>query len=276
MALSRGRARLHRRLPLALPVHVNAGSGEGAADHCGWLAPARRAEAVGAWLAQAVGGSTLMVRSADPDWPSVMLPAGARVMETTACPRVSLPGDGPSSSFARQLRRFGRRLARDGVRFRWVAPGELDERVLAALFALHGRARVGGSSFGPEQLAFHRRLVARAERERGPAAVVAHRGDAIVGILYGFWWAETFAAYQSGWDRAYARDGLGNVLILQALELAGERGARTFDFLRGREPYKYRFGARDREDRTWLVPHGPVGALLMARRALRERRARGS
>ena len=78
-----------------------------------------------------------------------------------------------------------------------------------------------------------------------------------MGVLYGFWWRDTFAAYQSGWDRAYARDGLGNVLILHALEFAAADGARSFDFLRGTEPYKYRFGARDRWDRTWLVPAGP-------------------
>ena len=46
-------------------------------------------------------------------------------------------------------------------------------------------------------------------------------------------------------------------------------GARTFDFLRGAEPYKYRFGAVDRWDRTWMVPRGPAGALLAARYAYR-------
>ena len=95
-------------------------------------------------------------------------------------------------------------------------------------------------------------------------------------MLYGFWWRDTFAAYQSGWDRAYARDGLGNLLVLHALELAAERGAATFDFLRGTEPYKYRFGASDRFDRTWLVPRGPAGALLAARQRVRARRDRRS
>jgi CelD/BcsL family acetyltransferase involved in cellulose biosynthesis len=91
-------------------------------------------------------------------------------------------------------------------------------------------------------------------------------------VLYGFWWRDTFAAYQSGWDRRYARHGLGNLLVLHALEFAAGHGARTFDFLRGTEPYKYRFGARDEWDRTWLVPRGPAGALLLARHRLRERR----
>jgi CelD/BcsL family acetyltransferase involved in cellulose biosynthesis len=156
-----------------------------------------------------------------------------------------------------------------------VPPPQVDERVLVSLFELHAQGRPAGAgrgSFGIDQLAFHRRLGSLAEPGRGPAAVVARRGEEIAGVLYGFWWRDTFAAYQSGWDRRYARHGLGNLLVLHALEFAAGQGASTFDFLRGTEPYKYRFGARDQWDRTWLVPRGPAGALLLARHRLRERR----
>jgi CelD/BcsL family acetyltransferase involved in cellulose biosynthesis len=182
-------------------------------------------------------------------------------------------GAGPSPAFIRQLRRFTRRLEREGVRFEWVAPGWVDERLLMTLFELHahGRARRGGSTFGVDQLAFHRRLAERSGPGRGPAAVVARRGEVIVGVLYGFWWQDTFAGYQSGWDPTLARHSMGSVLVMHALERAADEGAHTFDFLRGREPYKYRFGARDRCDRTWLVPRGPAGALLTTRHRVRDR-----
>jgi CelD/BcsL family acetyltransferase involved in cellulose biosynthesis len=274
VALSRDRERPHRRLPVAVPVYANAGSGAGVADHCAWLVPADRGEEVAAWLSGAIARSALLVRSAAPDWPAGVLPAGAREVEAIPCPRVGLPfgsDGGPSDDFLRQLRRFTRRLGREGVRFEWVAPTLVDEPLLRALFELHAQARPDGS-FGLHQLGFHLELCRRAAPGRGPAAVVARRGDEIVGVLYGFWWRDTFAAYQSGWDRRYARQGLGNVLVLHALELAAERGARTFDFLRGTEPYKYRFGARDQWDRTWLVPRGPAGALLLGRHLLRARR----
>jgi CelD/BcsL family acetyltransferase involved in cellulose biosynthesis len=104
---------------------------------------------------------------------------------------------------------------------------------------------------------------------------VARRDEAVAGVLYGFWWQDTFAAYQSGWDPRFARHSMGNVLVLHALERAADEGAHTFDFLRGNEPYKYRFGARDRCDRTWLVPRGPAGALLAARHRVRDRLRRG-
>jgi CelD/BcsL family acetyltransferase involved in cellulose biosynthesis len=277
VALSRDRERLHRRLPVAVPVFVNAGSGVGAADHCGWMVPAERAAEVDAWITETIGGSALLVRGADADWSARPLPFGARVVDVSACPRVELPladrGAGPSPSFVRQLRRFTRRLEREDVRFEWVAPGHVDERLLATLFELHAhsRARRGGSDFGIEHLAFHRRLVEQSGPGRGPAAVVARHGEAIAGVLYGFWWKDTFAGYQSGWDPRFARHSIGSVLVLHALERAADEGARTFDFLRGSEPYKYRFGARDRWDRTWLVPRGTAGALVAARHRVRDR-----
>jgi CelD/BcsL family acetyltransferase involved in cellulose biosynthesis len=269
VALSRGRERVHRRMPLGVSLYANAGSGAGDADHCGWLVPAGRGDDVRLWLEKAAGDSALLVRSAAPGGPGeVMLPAHARLVATTACPRVALPPGahpaGPSKSFLRQLRRFERRLAAKGVEFGYVAPGDVEHGLLERLFELHALGREGGN-FGADQLGLHRRLADRAGTGRGPAAVTARRGSSIVGVLYGFWWGDTFAAYQSGWDRTYARDGLGNLLIRHALELTASNGARTFDFLRGTEPYKYRFGASDSFDRTWLVPRGAAGMLLAAR-----------
>jgi CelD/BcsL family acetyltransferase involved in cellulose biosynthesis len=269
VALSRGRERIHRRVPIAVPVYANSGSGAGDADHCGWLAAPRRRAAVAEWVSGSIGGSSLLVRSAAADWSPACLPAGAREVAVTTCPRVPLPlaaaTGQPSKDFVRQLRRFTRRLARKGVGFEWVAPPGLDERLLDALFALKPEF------FNDTRRAFHRLLAGRAAPGRGPAAVVARRGERVVGMLYGFWWHQTFAAYQHGWDREYARDALGNVLVLHALELAGENGAHSLDFLRGAESYKYRFGAHDRWDRSWLVPRGPGGALLAAAARARRR-----
>jgi CelD/BcsL family acetyltransferase involved in cellulose biosynthesis len=262
VALTRGRERLHRRLPIAVPVVFNAGSGPGDADHCAWLvAPDRRAE-VAEWISEATAGSTLLVRAASADWSAESLPPGGRAVATTACPRVDLPlapeTGAPSKDFVRQLRRFTRRLEGKGVCFEWVAAPGVDDGLLEGLFALKPEF------FDPERRAFHRELSRRAEPGRGPAAVVARRGEQVVGVLYGFWWRDSFAAYQHAWEPGYSRDALGNLLVLHGLELAADQGARTFDFLRGTEAYKYRFGARDVWDQTWLVPHGPAGALLAA------------
>jgi CelD/BcsL family acetyltransferase involved in cellulose biosynthesis len=278
VAVSEDRARLHRALPVDLPIHVNTGSGPGAADHCGWLVPADRHPEVAAWLAQDMTGAGLLVRGADPAWGRPPLPARARVIAVTTCPRMTLPGPdeavGRSHGLRRQLPRFTRRLERQGVRFEWVAPGQVDEPLLRALFALHGRVRARraeGTAFGAAHLALHLHLAACGQPGRGPAAVVARHDGVVTGILYGFWWKDTFAAYQWGWDPAWARFSMGSVLTYHAIRFAARAGAQIFDFLRGTEPYKYRFGAVDRHDRTWMVPRGPAGLLLSARYRARDR-----
>jgi CelD/BcsL family acetyltransferase involved in cellulose biosynthesis len=93
----------------------------------------------------------------------------------------------------------------------------------------------------------------------------------VVGVLYGLCWKDVFAAYQSGWDARWARFSMGSVLTHHAIRFAAAHGMRTFDFLRGAEPYKYRFGAVDRCDSTWLVAKGLTGALLTAQYGARKR-----
>ena len=92
--------------------------------------------------------------------------------------------------------------------------------------------------------------------------VLAERDGQPVGVLYGFRWRDVFAYYQTGWEPEWAAANLGTVLVSEAIRLAGQAGARVFDFLRGAESYKYRFGAVDRIDETWLVPRGAHGRLL--------------
>jgi CelD/BcsL family acetyltransferase involved in cellulose biosynthesis len=277
VALSRDSERLHRRIPVALPVYVNAGSGRGAADHCGWLVSPERRDEVSAWVTQVVGAGGLLLRGSDPLTGRPPIPADARVVEATSCPRMALSEVQAlerSPGFRRQLERFSRRLHDEGVRFEWMPSGTLDEQVVARLFELHARARAKqgkDTSFDRAQLAFHHDLLGRAAPERGPAALIARHGDEVVGVLYGFRWKDVFAAYQSGWDARFARHSLGSVLIFQAARLAPADGVCTLDLLRGSEPYKYRFGAVDRSDCTWLWPRGPAGVLLTARYRARQR-----
>jgi CelD/BcsL family acetyltransferase involved in cellulose biosynthesis len=52
--------------------------------------------------------------------------------------------------------------------------------------------------------------------------------------------------YLGGFEPAYARASVGALVVAHALAEAQRHGAREFDFLRGREPYKYAWGAQDR------------------------------
>lgn len=52
-------------------------------------------------------------------------------------------------------------------------------------------------------------------------------------------------AYPRGFDPALEQLSVGSLLVAEALAMAVSEGRRTFDFLRGGEPHKYRWGAVD-------------------------------
>jgi len=52
--------------------------------------------------------------------------------------------------------------------------------------------------------------------------------------------------YNSGWEWEYRDYSPGWVLLAYLIEWAAENGIREFDFMRGNEPYKYKFGGIDR------------------------------
>ena len=277
--LARSRRRLHRHLPLGVRAWTNLGSGPGAADHCGWPATAARAGEVAGWIAAKAARAPLLLSDLDPETGAPLVPAGARRVATSACPRLDIPaGDEPplgSANFRRRLRSYARKLADRDVKFRWVACEEMTDELLETVLVLHERRqRVTGwaSSFDRSRAGLHRRLIARAGPGRGPAMVLAERDGRAVGALYGFCWAEVFAYYQMGWEPELADAHLGIMLVAESIRLAGLAGARVFDFLRGAEAYKYRFGATDRVDGTWLVPSGAGGRVLDLRYRLAERR----
>ncbi len=52
--------------------------------------------------------------------------------------------------------------------------------------------------------------------------------------------------YNSGWEWEYRDYSPGWVLLAYLIEWAAENGIQEFDFMRGDEPYKYKFGGVDR------------------------------
>lgn len=279
--LLRTRERLHPRLPGGVSSWTLLGTGPGAADHCGFAVDPRRHQDVRAWLASLTRRRTMVFPHLDATTGDPFLPPGAREIERTACP--VMPADPAALGSARHrqgVRRKARKLAEDGVTFAWVPPEAMTAELFDDLLRLHRARRdaIGGSSaFDATRRPLHAALAARADTGRGPCALVARDpAGRPVGILYGFLWQDTFAYYQLGWDPAYVKASLGTVLFHETLTALAARDVRTFDFLRGAEEFKHRFGATDRYDTTWLVARGPGGALLGAKSAARRVRDRRS
>lgn len=260
------------RLAALLPFYVEDGAlgrrllplGIGVSDYLDVLiAPETDETALGpatAMLAEA-GGHTR--------WELEQLMAGAsawrlpvpsgfaeEVCDQEVCPVLVLPeGDGLCGVPARQrrkLRMAQHRTARRGGIVRPVAAAEMP-RFLVDLARLHGarwRDRGEPGVLAAEQVrAFHAlALPALAEAGLADVRTVAIEGD-VIGAYYGLRRPGRAYAYLGGFDPDYAFESPGSVLLGQAIAEAGFRGDREFHLLRGREAYKYAWGAIDRTNR---------------------------
>lgn len=171
------------------------------------------------------------------------------------CPVLPLPPRGPSPQEMaparwRRIRYLRRRLARDhgGEMVDWRQAGH--ETLLEALFSLHGvrwseRGESGVLSDDSVR-AFHRDVAARFARAGTLLLYGLRADDQWISVVYGFADQVRHALYIAGFDPAWEKFSPGKLVVAHALEQAMEAGVREVDFLRGDEPYKYRWGAQDR------------------------------
>lgn len=107
----------------------------------------------------------------------------------------------------------------------------------------------------PRDREFHR-AAAHALLQHGVLRLHALRlGGRIIAALYGHHGHRRTYFYLSGFDPDFAALSPGTQIVAHAIEQAAQEGAVAFDFLRGREAYKYRWGALDRANarrRMWL------------------------
>jgi CelD/BcsL family acetyltransferase involved in cellulose biosynthesis/ubiquinone/menaquinone biosynthesis C-methylase UbiE len=171
-----------------------------------------------------------------------------------ACPAVAIPEGGAWDAalppdLRVRLRKARRMLARVGEASVELADSARVDEVLDALFETH-RARWssrGAIGVLDESVRPFHRAVTRGMLARGALRLFALRlGPRIIAVLYGFAERGALACYLTGFDPAFARYSPGVQLLAGAIEHAARQGARTIDFLRGREAYKYEWGAVDR------------------------------
>jgi CelD/BcsL family acetyltransferase involved in cellulose biosynthesis len=239
--------------------------GSGVSDHVDLLAQRGMedevAEAALAWLAErADEWDTVDFRDLPPDsaLPAASLPDGiaGETEEDVPCPVLALPprveelGDAIPSAFLKKLRYHRRRLEREFA----VELIRADDRNLAelldALVDLHSARWRGRGEPGvldePAMRAFHHEVTA-AFHARGLLRLYALRLDGrIAAVHYGFAARGRAFYYLGGFDPAHGRLNVGTVMVGHAIEEAVREDLREMDFLRGREPYKYAWGATDR------------------------------
>ncbi|MHC1764338.1 MAG: GNAT family N-acetyltransferase [Verrucomicrobiia bacterium] len=179
----------------------------------------------------------------------------AQISGHDPCPVLELPrtpADLPSRVPEAHLAKVAygwRRAAKIGrVQTERATKGSFDS-LMQAFLTLHGsrwseRGETGVLAAVSLQ-SFHRESGAALLRQGKLRLYVLRIDSEPVAALYGFLHQRTFFYYLGGFDPKFRVISPGSLIIHHALMEAVDEGALTFDFLRGREPYKYTWGAKD-------------------------------
>ncbi len=206
----------------------------------------RRAEADGVTrfdLTDIPPGSALHGLSPPPGWRATWSDGGA-------CPVLTLPGI--PAAIRRKLRMNRNRADREGGWTVETADAATLAQSLDALIALHqARWETDGEPgvlADPAVLAFHRAASPGLLAAGLLRLTLLRVGGAVAAATLALLSPGQIHFYLSGYDRARAFVSPGTLLLGAMLDQAQSEGRTEAHFLRGREPYKYAWGAKDRQN----------------------------
>jgi len=179
---------------------------------------------------------------------------GDDVQEQDVCPRLSLTTveafvDALPHHLQKNIAYYERKLSELGVvTFERAGEHNFDE-LFAAFVELHGRRwRMNETSgvLSDRHVQEFNREAAQGFLSLGALRLYALRvDDLIVASLYAFHHMGRTYYYLSGFDPEFKQYSPGTLLLSHVIKDAISEGAKEFDFLRGREDYKYQWGATD-------------------------------
>lgn len=186
------------------------------------------------------------------------LPAGwgCTLHDSAPSPVVALPWTDSAfdpqvaPKLRKNLRHARRAAAARGRVWFEHASGDAVEPTIETLFALHAaRWRAAGQRgvlASPAVQRFHHEVARAADASGMLRLIRLWIGGETAGVFYGFTTPAGACYYIGGMNPAMAAFSPGMLLIREAIHRAIDEGAIEFDFLAGREVYKYQWGARDR------------------------------
>ncbi|WP_394893756.1 GNAT family N-acetyltransferase [Mesorhizobium sp. AaZ16] len=171
-----------------------------------------------------------------------------------ACPVIRLQGEDDLAGCVparrrRQLRRARASAIRRGTLAIEPVSGDTDA-FLAHLFRLHGarwaEREENGILDSKVVQDFHRDALAALSAFGLARCSLIRIGDDVASAYYGMSDGRRAYAYLGGFDPGFSEQSPGSILIGHAIAEAIREGVGEFHFLRGREAYKYSWGATDR------------------------------
>jgi len=170
-----------------------------------------------------------------------------------------------SNKHLKKVRYYERRLNREasletGV-FKDVEDG------MADLYRVHqnrwGDKGMYGSFTSSTARDFNLAL-AKALQKAGYLRLYYLRYDGVVtAVLYCFLYEKRLYFYNGGFDPKYAKYNVSTVLIKHSIEDAIHSKCTEYDFLRGKSPYKYDWGARERTQVSWAIERRTIPNISM-------------
>jgi CelD/BcsL family acetyltransferase involved in cellulose biosynthesis len=172
----------------------------------------------------------------------------SQLQEQEPCPATNLRGS-DTAAMLKTARYYTRKLEEKHSFSIERATAESLDEFLAALEQLHQarwKAKGVPSVLAKQTDRSFYCEIAKRLLERGGLRMYALRiGNHIADVLFGFQWRNRMYLYVSAFDPAFAHMSLGTVALGHAVQTASDEGLHYFDFLRGQEHYKYRWGAQD-------------------------------
>ena len=169
------------------------------------------------------------------------------------CPQFMLPDDfnaylvGLEGKQRREVRRKLRRAAAEGAQAIFIDRRENDPAAIDEFIALMQASSSEKASFLNPQMHAGFREILHETQAAGLLGMcfLELEGRRLAAYAY-FTMGTTVYLYNSGYDTgAHSWLSPGWVLLAQLIERAIESGYKRFDFMRGDEGYKYRFGGED-------------------------------
>jgi CelD/BcsL family acetyltransferase involved in cellulose biosynthesis len=149
-----------------------------------------------------------------------------------------------SQNYRKKFGEYERRSRRDlDATFRVCLTEDDRRRDMASLVKLHQQRWTGqsGAFRSDRYIEFHDRFSARLLERGWLRLFTVERRSTPVAVLYCFMYCGRYSFYQAGRDPDFGKYRMGLLIMHKAILEAIKEGATVFDFLRGTEPYKYRW-----------------------------------
>lgn len=162
-----------------------------------------------------------------------------------------------SKKFRTNIQYYRRRLERDYSLVIRVSDCASVSEDMRLFFKLHQKRfldkKKPGAYLNPKFRRFHSELAADLCASRWLKLYVLEIDGKPVAAIYGFAFGGSFYYYLGGFEPDWGKLSVSAVLIAQSIEDAAEERLSHYDFLRGDEPYKQKWGAIASDNRRVII-----------------------